>query len=260
MSIKKHIKKLIKGTIIEKPIMQLNSMWYYLRYPQLRKGKKYDQQTKIVFQKILHKNSNCIDVGANQGEILQMMYEFAPEGKHFAFEPIPSLYEKLKMRFPQVTVFNEALSDKPGTLSFFHVISNNGFSGLKKRPYLTENPDIEEIKVNVTTLDSSIPEETSIDLVKIDTEGAEMGVILGAEKLIERVRPIIIFEFEKKAASVYENTDPVLLFNFFDSKFYKVSTMKNWLEQSPSLSKDAFLELYNSEKEFYFMAYPETRK
>jgi len=257
MKLKKILKKAIKDTVFEKPIMKLNAVWYYLRYPQLRKGKVYDSQTKLVFNKILRENSNCIDVGANQGEILQMIYQTAPQGKHFAFEPIPHLYQKLKLRFPNVQIFNDALSDKTGTLSFFHVVSNEAFSGLKKRPYLTKDPEIEEIKVNVTTLDTVIPDTVSINLIKIDTEGAEMGVILGAKNLINRTYPIIIFEFEKKAASVYENTNPEFLFDFFTEQRYKISTMKKWLEEKPSLSKTDFLKLYELEREFYFIAYPE---
>jgi len=257
MKLKKHLKKAIKGTILEKPLMQLNAIWYYIRYPQLRKGREYDKQTKLVLSKILREDSNCIDVGANRGEILQMIYEIAPKGKHFAFEPIPHLFQNLKLKFPEAQIFNEALSDKIGTLSFFHVVSNDGFSGFKKRPYLTKNPEIEEIKVKVTTLDKVIPNTIRIDFIKIDTEGAEMGVILGAKDLISRVRPVIIFEFEKKAASIYENTNPKLLFDFFNQIGYRISTMKRWLEQQPSLSKNDFLKLYDSEKEFYFIVYPE---
>jgi SAM-dependent MidA family methyltransferase len=41
--------------------------------------------------RVLKKDSNCIDIGANEGTILRDMLKFAPRGDHMAIEPIPDL-------------------------------------------------------------------------------------------------------------------------------------------------------------------------
>ena len=53
---------------------------------------KYDRLTEMIMKIIIQKGSNCIDIGCHTGEILDNILKLAPEGQHFAFEPIPSLF------------------------------------------------------------------------------------------------------------------------------------------------------------------------
>ena len=62
----------------------------------LTKNLKYDRLTKKILKKYLKKEYNCIDIGCHKGEILELMMHFSPEGKHYAFEPIPYLCKELK--------------------------------------------------------------------------------------------------------------------------------------------------------------------
>jgi len=256
MNVKEFIKRIIKDTFLEKPVLKINSIYYYLMYPQLRKGRKYDQQTLKVLQKVLPKDANCIDVGCNRGEILASLLQIAPYGTHFAFEPIPNLFKELTNKFPQVKLYNCALSNEVGETIFYYVVSNDGFSGLKKRPYISKSPNIQEIKVKIDKLDNIIPIDIPIHFIKIDTEGAEWLVILGAQKIIETHKPIIIFEFEKKACDIYY-VNPEIVYDFFKNMSYKISLMDLFLKNKGFLSKEKFLDLYNNEKEFYFLAYYE---
>ena len=50
-------------------------------------------------KKVIKPQSNCIDVGCHKGEMLELMFKYSPKGKHFAFEPIPYLFERLKVNF-----------------------------------------------------------------------------------------------------------------------------------------------------------------
>src|SRR5277367_4520102 len=75
---------------------------------------EYDRQTVEVMFRVLHRESSCIDVGANWGAILQHMISIAPRGKHYAFEPLPHLSQTLTARFPQVIVHQAAVSDVSG--------------------------------------------------------------------------------------------------------------------------------------------------
>ena len=50
-----------------------------------------------VMTSILRRDSCCIDVGANEGEMLQEMLRLAPQGRHLAFEPLPDYAERLAL-------------------------------------------------------------------------------------------------------------------------------------------------------------------
>jgi FkbM family methyltransferase len=256
MNIKQIIKKKVEGTFLEVPVFALNKWYYHLKYPKLRMGKIYDQQSEIVMKNVLSRNSNCIDVGAHAGDILKLMLKNSPNGKHFAFEPIPELYNALKINYPTVSVHPYALSNQKGTTTFYHVPSNPGFSGLKQRPYFRKDQEVEEINVQIDVLDDIISLDIKIDLIKIDTEGAEYHVMLGAEKIISKWKPFIIFEFEKGVIDKY-GTTPEMLFAFIAEKNkMKISTMNKWLKQENSFNKEQFLNAFYTETDFYFIAYP----
>ena len=145
-------------------------------------------------KKVIQKDSNCIDIGCHKGEILQFILKLAPQGKHFAFEPIPYLYDQLNVKFKnQATIFPFALSDKNGQTTFNLVKNAPAYSGINKRKYAVENPEIEEIQVELKQLDEVIPAETKIDLIKIDVEGGEFDVLKGAKNILKNHQPILVW-------------------------------------------------------------------
>ena len=77
------------------------------------------------------------------------------------------------------------------------------YSGLNKRRYDTSTPDIEEIKVKLGVLDEIIPKDVVIDFIKIDVEGGEFGVLKGAQHLLKKHKPVIVFECGMGASDYY---------------------------------------------------------
>ena len=45
----------------------------------------YDRLTEEIMHKVISEKSNCIDVGAHKGEILETILKLSPQGKHYAF-------------------------------------------------------------------------------------------------------------------------------------------------------------------------------
>ena len=90
---------------------------------------------RALLRNKLKRDSNCIDVGAHSGFFLCQFIEFAPEGRHWAFEPIPALAAELKRNFPSVKVHECALSDQEGQTTFQYVPELPGWSGLRAQPY-----------------------------------------------------------------------------------------------------------------------------
>ncbi len=226
-----------------------------LLHIDLTKNLEYDRLTNAIMKKVLQADSNCVDVGCHKGEILSVMIKQAPDGKHFGFEPIPYLYQNLKNHFNgKATIYPFALADTNGTSTFQLVKNAPAYSGIKKRKYDVDVPDIEEIEVELKKLDDVIPGSLNIDLIKIDVEGAEFGVLKGARRLILKSKPYIIFEFGLGASDFYE-TKPSDLFAFFEETGLCISTLKSFIKNEKPLTLEAFTQLYNLNREYYFIAH-----
>lgn len=222
----------------------------------LTKNMQYDRLSKAIMKRILKPDSNCIDVGCFKGEILSEMLRLAPEGIHFAFEPIPVYYNYLKSRFKgKVEIFPFAISDKTGYSAFNYVVNAPAYSGLKVRKYNIAHPAIQEIKVATRPLDTLIPETLAVNLIKIDIEGGEYNALKGAKKLIAKDQPVIIFESGMASIQNYDVT-PEEIFDFLHNDLnYKIWLLKHFINNKPSLSREKFIEVYLNETEYYFVAH-----
>ncbi len=221
----------------------------------LTKNLKYDRLTRKIMAENLSKDNNCIDVGCHKGEILDLMLKFSPQGKHYGFEPIPYLYNNLENKYNKVaTIYPYALSDNSGGTTFNFVKNAPAYSGIKKRRYDISNPEIEEINVEMKTLDSIIPKGEKVDLVKIDVEGAEFAVIKGAKNLLKKDKPLIIFECGKGASDFY-GTTPNDLFNYMSNEIgLNIYTLNGFIKKKKSMSINDFENYFNTNEEYYFVA------
>jgi len=146
-----------------------------------------DQYLKETFFKN-KTNGYFVDIGAHNGIDINNTYYFENEGwDGICFEPIPEIYNQLKKNRKCKTV-NKAISDTEGLSQFFTIIGySDMLSGLVDK-YPQEhiariNREIEEfdqdydyIDVVCSTFDKEI-EEKNIDLLSIDTEGAELAIL-----------------------------------------------------------------------------------
>ncbi len=222
----------------------------------LTKNEYYDRLTKKVLQSICSPESICIDAGAHSGKILRMMIDASPNAMHYAFEPIPDYFTYLKKAYKNFAkVYCIALSNKTETTTFNIVLSNMAYSGLQRRVLNKKQEDI-LIFVETDLLDNIIPKEEKITLLKIDVEGAELLVLQGAEKTIQQSKPIILFEFGKEGASIYDY-DSIKMFAYItETLHYEIFTLKDWLKKQSPLSADQFADYYQNGKEYFFLAAP----
>ena len=220
------------------------------------KNQQYDKQTKQVFSKCLSTSSNCIDVGCHEGEMLEIMLKHAPKGKHFGFEPIPELFSFLKKNYPSNCSFYQiGLSNEVGTTTFNHVLSNPGYSGIKKRRYDKPNEVDTTITIQTELLDNIIPADLKIDLIKIDVEGAEYLVMDGGKETIKRCKPIVVFEHGIGGADVYDIRPEQVYDLLVGYCGLKISTMKMWLNHNNAFTKDEFVNQFEKKINYYFIAY-----
>jgi FkbM family methyltransferase len=217
----------------------------------------YDDHTLLIMRMVLSRNSNCIDVGAHAGEILREMLALAPEGRHYAFEPIPYLFEGLAANeaFRSARILNTALSDSAGETTFFWVRNDPAYSGLKQRRYDRADPDIQEIRVEVARLDDIVPSDHKIDLIKIDVEGAELPVMRGAERVIREFQPFVIFESGLGASDRY-GTNGSLLYDFLAQRCgLEINTLDGFLGGAGGLTRDELIDVFDTTSRYYFIAH-----
>jgi len=235
-------------------LVQLKSLLKKLPLP-LSKNHRYDLLTKKIIQEYCSETSNCIDVGAHRGEVLDWFLKFAPKGKHFAFEPIPALFDALQKKYSpnSCSIYNIALSDAKALSSFNYVTSNPAYSGLKKRKYDRKKETDTSIQVQTDRLDHMIPSAIPVSFIKIDVEGGEMNVLKGATRILSDFHPLIIFEFGIGGSDIYGIT-PEQLFSFLESFHYKLFLLQDFVRQKPSLDLENFKNQFYSKANYYFVA------
>jgi FkbM family methyltransferase len=151
----------------------------------------------------------AIDVGASLGEwAIPLARRVGPGGRLYAFEPQPrvraALGESLRLNnLAQATLLPDAVSDREGesTMALPQVVSSAVDTG---QAHLGA-PRAGEVGIAVATvtLDGFASRQglTRLDLVKIDVEGHERGVLEGAAGLLGRFRPVIVLEIGHAAAA-----------------------------------------------------------
>ncbi len=84
--------------------------------------------------------------------------------------------------------------------------------------------------------------EGSIKLIKIDTQGHELGVLLSAKKIIIRDRPVILFEFESEyfESKSDESETKEALIQFFEGLNYEVFMNNAEFKFMPSVTLKAY--------------------
>lgn len=153
-----------------------------------------------LFEKLLNKDSVVIEAGSNIGALTIPLARMAKVV--FAFEPQPENFYLLmsnakRNNLDNIWARHTALGEKRGIttvpyLKEWSTITSGGIEiGHGHYPVAVECIDdfVEDLRIE------------KVDLIKIDVEGAEISVIKGAVKTIEKFRPILYFENDRKANS-----------------------------------------------------------
>ncbi len=223
----------------------------------LTKNLEYDRLTNVILKTVLKSDTQTIDVGCHKGEILDLILKYAPQGHHYAFEPLPDFYKNLVEKYSNqknVSIYNNALSNANGETEFTFVKNNPAYSGFIERDYDNKEVQIEKIKVQKAVLDEIIPKDANIGLMKIDVEGAELQVLEGSVETLKRCKPIIVFEHGMGASDFY-GTLPKDIFNILhDSCGYQIYTLKSFTGKKNPLTYEEFNAKFFSRKDYYFVA------
>jgi FkbM family methyltransferase len=167
---------------------------------------EYDGPVAAALRSHIRPGAVCVSVGANMG-IYPLLFAgwSEPGGTVHAFEPNPAtadiLAEHLRLNgvADRVRVARQAVGATPGEAAFF-AAGVDGMSSLgAPNPLLKDGA--REIRVPVTTLDAYCHEHAvRPDVLMIDVEGFEEGVLRGASELLARdPLPAVVVEMHPNA-------------------------------------------------------------
>lgn len=183
----------------------------------LRNLLKKTQQIKTVF-----------DVGANVGEFTAEIQKLNPKINIHCFEPDTRAFFKLRRKFhsqKRVIVNHLALSDKSTQKEIYLNKKIDSWTSFHPSPFKNRN-DWKKSLVETMTLDEYCKNNqvSHINLLKIDAEGHDFFILLGAKNLLKKSQ-IDIIQFEYGDASKYARVffyDFIKLFQSYGYKVYKV--------------------------------------
>jgi FkbM family methyltransferase len=162
----------------------------------------------------------AFDVGAHEGETLEYLQQIETIKKIYSFEPQIEIYNKILKKYnfnDRIILNNLALSNNCEDKIFFinALSSTSSFSLLNdnslwlkiKNIILNEKNLIKDsITLKTSTIDNYVNENNinMIDLLKIDTEGHELEVLMGSMKTIKKnkVKYLLI---ELHTSKMYKN-------------------------------------------------------
>jgi FkbM family methyltransferase len=172
----------------------------------------FDQSGEAPFVKYLLREwltepeLTFLDVGANTGDFSSLLRKEFPHAEIHAFEPASATFSKLSQTPEAETLHLHAmgLSHTPGTAEIYipekECMHEHSSMYADVHRHLHERVQHQTETVKLDTLDAFCDHQRieKVDFLKIDTEGHELCVLQGAEKLLQedRIR-VILFEFNE---------------------------------------------------------------
>ena len=206
---------------------------------------------KKLLQKIFKKKKIVlVDIGANEGNYIDLISKNLKIKKIFCFEPIKELSDKIHNRYSDnnLIISNLALSNKKSKRNFYQYSISSTSSLYKQNNLYKSLKKLQNIKkIQTSTFDNIFKKNLKIDICKIDVQGEDYKVIIGMKNNLKK-KNIRILKIELSLEKFYEKTES----NFYEILFF----LKRLNYQLISISKIK----YKDEKITFMDAYFEYKK
>jgi len=162
-----------------------------------------------------------LDVGGHKGESVHFFKEIFPKCSIHSFEPDPENFKELenccKTYYKLVGdcfAINKAIADQNGSMHFYRqsISHLGGLLPINKKSndslgYAANATNV-PFEVEVITIDHYCSEMKikNVDIMKIDVQGYEVGVLLGAKKMLSKTNcctvEVSLYDFYEKSTSL----------------------------------------------------------
>ncbi|MGH7311904.1 MAG: FkbM family methyltransferase [Candidatus Rokuibacteriota bacterium] len=203
----------------------------------------YDAELHVLYEALVRSPRRprvVFDVGANYG--LHALRFLAVGARAVAFEPNPACHQYFReccaLNGLAAEIHAVAVAEARGSARLM-VPGDATYLGTIV-PAVGERwagrPDVTTMTVPQVTLDDVVEEHgEGPDLVKIDTEGSELAVLQGAVRVLQRRRPLVVFE------SWPSTGDRAALFDLLDRAGYGIQAVGWPLRDEAEMAEAAFV-------------------
>jgi precorrin-6B methylase 2 len=160
---------------------------------------RFEYEIANYFKRYIKHGSCCYDIGACAGYYSLAFTKLNTDGKVYAFEPYPDHYKIIK----ETIDYNE-LGKRIELFDYF--LSNR------------TDTDSKTFSIDFLVFESN-PKLQKPDFFKIDVDGPEYDILLGAEKTIKEYSPKMIIEVHSK--ELEDNCINLLMKNDYKIKIVK---------------------------------------
>ena len=188
----------------------------------------------------LKQNMVCIDLGSNIGYYAVIESNIVGKsGKIFAIEPSPVNSPVLKLNLENqkknnFSAHNIAIGDKNEEMEFI-ISTKSNWSKIRMNNEKVNSED-KIIKIPVKTLDYFVNENDikKIDILRMDVEGFEYNILLGANEVLEKFKPKLFIEIHKMYLGKEKTYQ---IFNDLKNKGYDIKYYIPRIYDSPIIGK-----------------------
>jgi FkbM family methyltransferase len=178
-----------------------------------------EPEVQAALAELIEPDQVVYDVGANIGFFTILCSRLVgPQGKVYAFEPIPENLATLRHNvalngLSNVVVVDKALSSQTGTAQMF-VSPWSAFHSLNVEGATKQDnhgAEAGEMEVQTITLDEFLQGDgvRAPDLLKIDVEGAELIVVQGMAETLRTAQPLLLVELHDTKLDYIEFVDSI---------------------------------------------------
>jgi len=189
---------------------------------------------RVLAQHLANRDGAMVDVGANLGILTALVANAVPGREHICIEANPHT-----ARIAARTLFANkiekaklvvcAAGDKEGVVELHFTPFHSGNAGLGKTASKAPSSIVKTPMITLDKLLASLT-ESKVAVIKIDVEGFEPEVIMGAMQTIRAQRPVLVLEFNQSAKG------RSLLYSSLFAQLRDIGYSIHWLLDSTDVS------------------------
>ncbi len=179
-------------------------------YWTIHLGLSHEPETTSFMREFVRPGDIVVDIGANFGWYTTLLAQWvAPGGHVFAFEPVPSTYQRLTEHLAlngvaaHVTATQAAVGDRRGTANIY--VADQASHTTASLAQLG-NGRHDSAEVPLLQLDAFMADRGChrIDFLKCDVEGSELAVLRGCDALLTAAdAPVLLVELNAETSRAF---------------------------------------------------------